>query len=140
MASMSVLPFASPRTWPRGTAFDDDAGLTLIPLALGRESAAIEGGVVRGERKLYAIVARSGQTLSVALDSVESNASLEIYTPEARVTRGAAAHECHGPTLTRDDQTDTRSWRGRLPATGPYLIAVGPTRGNATYELNVSLR
>jgi hypothetical protein len=137
---MCVLPFASPRTWPRGTAFDDDSGLTFISLSAGRDCAALEGGVVRGERKLYAIVARSGQTLSVALDSVESNASLEIYTPEARVTRGAAAHECHGPTLTADDRSDTHSWRGRLPATGPYLIAVGPTRGNATYALNVSLR
>jgi hypothetical protein len=34
---------------------------------------------------------------------------------------------------------DTKQWTGPLPATGSYLIKVGSTRGNATYELSVSL-
>ncbi len=137
---MPVLAFSDRGTWARNAGFDAGSGLELIPLGPARASAAVSGGVVRGERNLYSVVARAGQTLSVEIEAAEDNAAFEIYTPAARISRIAAKPECYGETLTDRGDNDSRSWSGRLAATGPYLIAVGPTRGNAAYELSVSLR
>jgi hypothetical protein len=35
---------------------------------------------------------------------------------------------------------DATTWEGELPANGDYVIAVGGTRGNASYSLEVSVK
>lgn len=136
---MQIVAFAPARSWSRDACFGTGNGPILIPLSPDRDHAAYEGGVVRGERDLYALVARSGQMLNVALRSAEDNAGLAIYTPEARLTRAGARPDCMGPTLTEAGEPETACWSGCLPTSGPYLIAVSPIRGNATYALDVSL-
>ncbi len=46
-----------------------------------------------------------------------------------------------GPTLAGvGEGEDAMKWNGRLPASGKYLIEVGGTRGNASYQLTVAIK
>ena len=48
--------------------------------------------------------------------------------------------EFHGTSLhVAGDGNDATRWSGRLPRTGTYLIAVGSTRGNARYSMDVRI-
>ena len=99
-----------------------------IRFARGESSATVKGAVVRGDRDRYYVGAKKGQTMSVKITSVESNAVFQIYLPgEEQALPGAA---------DGDDATD---WSGDLPADADYAIVVGGTRGNATYTLKVSI-
>ncbi len=137
---MEILPFAPPDSWPRATSAGAPARPRVIPLGPGGRSAAVEGSVVRGERDLYAVMARAGQLLSFEVEAAEDNAALEIFAPGVRVRQGACGPEFKGATLTGNQAgDDPRAWTGRAPLTGAYLVAIGPTRGNAAYELKLTL-
>ena len=138
---MQLLPFAPPGSWPRSASGGGASGRPrVIPLGPGDRSAAVEGSVVRGERDLYAVMARAGQRLSVEVEAAEDNAALEVFAPGVRVRQGACGPEFKGAPLTGDGAgTPPRAWTGRAPLTGAYLVAVGPTRGNAAYELKLTL-
>jgi hypothetical protein len=60
----------------------------------------------------------------VHITSLEDNAVFDVYAPGGRRTLAQEA-------------TD---WEGELPRTGNYVISVGPTRGNASYTLEVTIR
>jgi hypothetical protein len=110
-----------------------------IQFAVGKSSGKVAGGVIRGDRDVYSLDARAGQKMTVTISSVESNAVFQIYAPGAKATRGDdGIVEFSGKMLPGADG-DTTNWSGRLPANGAYLIEVGGTRGNATYELTVSI-
>ena len=48
--------------------------------------------------------------------------------------------EFHGKSLhVAGDGNDATRWSGRLPRTGTYLIAVGSTRGNARYSMDIRI-
>ncbi len=96
-----------------------------VRFARGETSATVEGAVVRGTRDRYLIQARRGQMITVRLSSLESNAVFDLYAPGGK------------PRLNTMD--DTTIWGGKLPASGDYTISVGPTRGNATYTLEVTV-
>ena len=94
-----------------------------VRFARGRTTTVIKDAVVRATRDRYVLRARAGQTLIVHITSLEDNAVFDIQAPGRR-------------TLAQE-ATD---WEGELPRTGNYVISVGPTRGNATYTLEITIR
>ena len=107
----------------------------------GASSKAISASVIRGERSLYSIGARVGQRLTLSISSVEDNAVFQVYAPGAQPKRADYGVEISGTALPgAAEGQDAKSWSGILPQSGAYLIAVGPTRGNATYTLTVTIR
>lgn len=114
------------------------AEILPIAFARGKTSATVSGAVVRGDRDIYSIEAKGGQTATVSIVAVEKNAVFALFQPGASVSDEG---DVTGPALPRaGDGDDARRWSGRLPATGRYLVVVGGTRGNATYTLTVSLK
>jgi hypothetical protein len=98
-----------------------------IEFEVGAVSAVVENAVVSGTRDRYLLWARAGQEMMVELSSLEDNAALTVTAPDGRVLAG----EGQG--------ADVQSWEGSLPQTGDYAIVVAPIRGNATYELEVTV-
>lgn len=94
----------------------------------GRTTAVLKGAVVRGTQDGYILGARGGQTMIVHVTSRENNAVFAILAPNGTALDGA------------EEGTDTKHWTGQLPFSGDYSIWVGPTRGNATYTLGVTIR
>lgn len=112
-----------------------------IRFAPGASGAVVSGAVIRGERAFYALDARSGQWMSLSLSSAENNAAFQVYRPGARAERRNYGVRVLGAALPgAGEGADARRWSGVLPETGAYLVAVGPTRGNATYRLSVAIR
>lgn len=99
-------------------------GLTKeVRFARGKSSAAIEGGVVRGDRDTYILRASKGQHMWITITSVENNAVFDLFSPGGEQFE----QEC-------------RKMDGQLPESGPYKIVVGGTRGNASYTLKVTIK
>ncbi len=128
-----------------GTATAEDREHT-IAFAAGASSATMHQSLVRGDSDIYKFSASAGQQADIRLTSLEDNASMMIYGPPASVSRGADGLDIDGAYLPGGDVTPgldpgaTRHWGGALPANGEYLIHVGGDRGNATYDLTVSIR
>jgi hypothetical protein len=95
-----------------------------VRFARGPTSTVIKNSVVRSTRDNYILGAREGQTLIVHISSVEDNASFAI----------------HGSGSSHMLAEDVADWEGVLPHSGDWIIEVGPTRGNATYTLEVTIR
>jgi hypothetical protein len=141
---LTFLVMAAPRIVVRGEAGEAGADkvVEVIRFDPGASSKDISGAVIRGERSLYSIGARGGQRLSISIASVEDNAVFQIYPPGVQ-----AEHRNYGVEIVgakalpgAAEGEDAKAWSGILPATGAYLIVVGPTRGNATYTLKVAIR
>lgn len=114
---------------------------TPIRFAPGASGAVVSGSVVRGERALYTLEARTGQTLTAHITAVENNAVFQLYAPGARAARRDGMLDIEGTALAgAAEGEDARAWQGRLTASGPYLFVVGGTRGNASYRLSVTVR
>ena len=100
-----------------------------IRFARGTSSATIKGAVVRGGRDRYYIGAMKGQTMTVKITSAEKNAIFQIYFHgEEEALPGAGEGD------------DATNWSGELPIDNEYVIVVGGTRGNASYNLTVSVK
>ena len=97
--------------------------------------------VLRGERDLYSVNASAGQFMTVTLTTPDDNAVFQIYEPGTTLGRDAdGVLEFHGTSLhVAGDGNDATRWSGRLPRTGTYLIAVGSTRGNARYSMDIRI-
>jgi len=112
-----------------------------IRFARGAWSAEVRGAVIRGERALYSIEARKGQRLSLRIVAPENNAVFQIYAPGAKPETRNSVLEIRGEALPgAGEGDDATRWTGTLPRSGPYLLIVGGTRGNATYRLTVTIR
>lgn len=99
-----------------------------IRFARGRNSVVISGAVIRGERDRYIVGAKEGQKMTVSIKSPEDNAVFQIYfLGEQESLEGAGEGD------------DARKWSGALPASVDYVIVVGPSRGNASYKLEVKI-
>jgi hypothetical protein len=110
-----------------------------LRFARGATEIVVSDAVVRGSRHVYSFQAQKGQRATISIEAVENNAAFSLWRPDAKVTFGSYV-EFEGRTLARAGETDdARRWRGQLPESGTYLIGVGPTRGNATYELRVQI-
>lgn len=109
--------------------------------ATGSTRGTAAGHVQRGKRDLYSLNASAGQHLTITMTAPDDNASFEIYEPEATLGRDAeGALEIRGSALhVPGDGNDATRWSGRLARTGTYLIAVGSTRGNARYSMDIRI-
>ncbi len=124
LISMSVNLFAQ-----GGGSLKAPAGKTQrVRFARGRTTAIRKGAVVRGTQDRYILGARAGQTMIVHLSSREKNTVFTILGPDATALQGT------------DEGLDATDWTGELPLSGDYSIWVSPTRGNATYTLEVTIR
>lgn len=99
-----------------------------VRFARGRTTAILKGAVVRGTQDRYILGARAGQTMIVHITSRERNAVFTILDPSATALEGT------------DEGLDAKDWTGELPLSGEYSIWISPTRGNATYTLEVTIR
>ena len=99
-----------------------------VKFARGRTTAVLKGAVVRATKDRYILSARGGQTMIVHITSIEKNAVFSIAGPDGSVLPGA------------EEEADASDWTGGLPMNGDYSISVSPTRGNATYTLEVTIR
>ncbi|MBD2124027.1 hypothetical protein [Trichocoleus sp. FACHB-262] len=88
-----------------------------------RNSTVVNHAVIRGERDLYLLKAQGGQQMKIVLTSTEQNATFDVVSPS-------------GYILTTGAQSETVP----LPHTGDYQVIVGSTRGNATYELQITIQ
>jgi hypothetical protein len=99
-----------------------------IQFAPGKFSTTLKDAVVRGTRDIFLVGASQGQTMIVRIKSIEDNAVFEITAPPNKAGQ------------RRSLKPEAVAWSGVLPATGDYQIIVGSTRGNATYQLQVTIK
>ncbi|MHB8067900.1 MAG: hypothetical protein ACYDIC_08380 [Desulfobaccales bacterium] len=112
-----------------------------VSFAKGSNSALIKGSVIRGESDQYFLTAKAGQKMEVSITALEKNAAFAIYQPGYKAGKDAdGILEIKGATLKgAGEGEDATVWKGVLPGSGKYLILVGPTRGNATYQLKIGI-
>ena len=112
-----------------------------IFFARGASNGTVGGRVQRGEQVLYSLKAVAGQTLTVTLTAPDDNAVFQLYEPDTEIGRDAdgvvkfKGRPLHGA----EPGEDPTRWQGRLSRDGTYLIAVGSTRGNARYSMDVKV-
>ena len=99
-----------------------------LRFASGKDYAIVQDAVLRGTRDTYLLDAQKGQTMTVKIESVESNAVFDVVTPPNRIGQ------------RRTIKQEAVSWTSKLPESGDYQIVVGPTRGNASYRLKVIIQ
>ena len=92
-------------------------------------SGVVHGSAGRGEQTRHIVNAKAGQTLDVNITSDENNAVFQIYLPGEKSTVPGAG-----------EMDDAVKFSGKIPTDGKYLIAVGSTRGNATYKLSYTIK
>ena len=96
-----------------------------VQFARGSNSATIRDSVIRGERNVYILGARKGQTMTVNIASsqAQGGALFDVVSPDGVVL-----------------ETGATTFEQELPASGNYRIVVGGSRGNASFSLNVSIK
>lgn len=94
----------------------------------GKSSATIKNSVLRGTRDIYLLGASRQQMMTITLTSQENNAVFDLMAPPDSAANRRVMRE------------GARSLTVRLPQSGEYQIVVGPTRGNASYRLVVSVK
>ena len=125
----TLLPLSDSAFAQGGGTIESPRGKTQrVRFARGRTTAVLKGAVVRGTQDRYILGARAGQTMIVHITSREKNAVFTILGPDTTALEGT------------EEGADAADWTGELPLSGDYSIWVGPTRGNATYTLEVTIR
>jgi hypothetical protein len=126
-----------------GAAFAADPLPAIKPFffATGSTRGTAAGHVLRGARDLYSLTAGQGQIMTVTITAPDDNVVFQIYEPGTKVARDAdGLLEFSGKALpAAADGDDATRWSGRLPRGGSYLIAVGSTRGNARYSMDIKI-
>ena len=110
------------------TALAQSGQTRRVRFPRGRTTAVLKGAVIRATQDQYILGARRGQTMIVHITSLEKNAVFAILGPNGTALDGA------------EEGSDVMDWTGELPSSGDYSIWVSPTRGNATYTLEVTIR
>lgn len=93
-----------------------------IQFAPGTDAGSARGVVGRGDWDEWSFRAFGGQHLRLRVGAVVDNATLRLYAP-------------NGDPLA----FDTTSFDGTLPASGVYMIEVGPIAGWASYRLSLRI-
>jgi hypothetical protein len=127
---VSLLLSISVNGFPQGGGtLKPPTGITRrVRFARGRTTAILKGAVVQGTKDRYILGAGAGQTMIVHVSSRAKNAVFTILGPDATALQGT------------DEGTDATDWTGELPLSGDYSIWVSPTRGNAIYTLEITIR
>lgn len=139
------VPFAVPLAVPLAHAADPAPQpmpkVRPIFFPRGSHGGTVGGRVLRGNHNLYSLTAAQGQTLTVTLTAPDDNAVFQIYEPDTQVQRDAdGVLEFVGKALsTTGNGDDATRWSGHVPRTGTYLIAVGSTRGEARFSIDVKV-
>lgn len=94
-----------------------------VSFGTGKSGTTVSGAVVRGDRNIYLLNARGGQTMDLSITSLENNAVFDVVAPSGLIL---------GTELTNKEIF--------LPHTGDYEVVVGGTRGNATYDLAIAIQ
>lgn len=129
-----VIPLASQTSYQAGYELSNLAAPALvaqnvstrrIEFAPGASSATVSSSAIRGERLIYSLGVRRGQTINIAIESSQANggALFTIISPDGTVIDNG---------LSRFTTEATRS--------GDYQISVGGSRGNASFQLTVEVR
>lgn len=132
---------------PSGAEAADPTPASSIPVvrpiffAAGSKSGTVGGHVLRGEHQLYSLTAEAGQLLTVTITAPANNAVFQIYAPGTKISRGTDGRlEFTGKALhTSSEALDPARWSGRLPSDGTYVVAIGSSRGNAGYSMDVKI-
>ena len=98
-----------------------------------RISTLESNSVVRGDRDRYYFSAQAGQSISIAIASLEDNAAIQLY-----YKRGGA---WLAVPETTEESGNTRVWYGALrrSESNQYRLDVVGTRGNTSYDLFVGI-
>lgn len=110
-----------------------------IHFKAGTNSTKIHEGVLRGEQNHYFLGASAGQTLEIKLTSLENNAGFTLYGPGFTLKKDEYGEDVEGQRLFEGDEKHP-AWSGVLKASGKYLIEISSGRGNASYDLVVSIK
>lgn len=105
----------------------------------GANSTKIHDGVIRGEQNHYFIGASAGQTMEIRLSSLEDNAGFTLYGPGFTIKKDEYGEEVEGQRLSEGDGKHP-AWSGVLKTSGKYLIEISSGRGNASYDLVISIK
>ena len=111
-----------------------------IKFVRGSSSAILSGNVVRGDRDHYSLNAGAGQWMEVEISSLEDNAVFSLS-----IAQYGSENQ---PLEQAGDLDDANYWYGQLPdpayskngKQNAINIMIGGTRGNAAYELNVTIK
>jgi hypothetical protein len=122
--SLATIPatISSPLEVPMLLAQNNRA--RRIEFASGASAATVSGSVVRGDRAIYAIRGDRGQTMAVTIDSnqEQGEALFDVISPNGEILTSGSA-----------------TFRQALPQSGDYRIIVGGSRGNASFNMTVSI-
>lgn len=110
-----------------------------IHFKAGTNSTKIHDGVLRGEQNHYFIGAAAGQTMEIKLTSLEHNAGFTVYGPGFTIKKDEYGEEVEGQRIFEGDESH-QTWSGVLKAPGKYLIEISSGRGNASYDLVISIK
>ena len=107
----------------------------------GSYSGTVSGGVIRGERDKYSLMAGAGQWMEVKISSLENNAVFQISIYQYGTSKDVQL-------VGAKDFDDADYWQGWLPRPGfskngkqnAVNIVVGGTRGNTSYDLTVTIK
>lgn len=99
------------------------ANTQRVAFAPGTSGAVMSSAVVRGDRDLYLLKAQEGQVMELFITAIEDNAAFQLVSPT-------------GTVLVQEGTEEEVA----LPETGDYQVIVGGTRGNASYDLAVTVR
>lgn len=140
MKTLKLFAFITLSFLVAGSSFARDNKKEL-KFASGTSAATVNNSVIRGDRDMYSVIAKAGQTMQVSISAVEDNAVFQIYQPGAKFVKEDGETDIKGATLAKaGEEDDAKAWNGTLPKSGKYWIVVGGTRGNADYKLKVSIR
>jgi hypothetical protein len=107
----------------------------------GLSPADLHGATPAGMPDCFAVVARSGQHMTVTTKSPDDAAVLQIYSPPFRYTRNDHGVEVQTSALPgAEEGRDISTWSGKLDASGTYLIVVNRTRGGGEYTLHIEIQ
>ena len=109
-----------------------DRDFDLIFSSGSRISTVKSNSVIRGDRDRYYFNAQAGQSISIAIASLENNAVIQLLYKQGETWLAVPGME---------EGRDIRVWYGALPGSksNQYRIDVGGTRGNTSYDLFVGI-
>ena len=116
--------------------------MSTITFAPGSSTVTVSGHAQPGSRTLYYVAAQAGQTMTVSLNPA-AGLAFQVYGPDTTIARAADGSPLiTGRTLPGAGSADNaQAWMGALPATGNYLITVGPIgAAGALFSLTVTLQ
>ncbi len=116
--------------------------ITTLAVAPGAGGANVSRQVELGGRDLFYVSGQALQAMTVTVASANNTASFEVYAPGTLIYRGyTGAYTFTGNTLPNaGPNSHAALWEGVLPQNGLYLIVVGATTDNASYQMTVTLQ